>query len=92
MSNKFLHDPNSVLEYRWDWSGWLAAAETISSFTVTAPTGITITTPAASQALGVVTAWITGGTPPALYPIVCHITTSAGRQDDRTITLRAQNR
>lgn len=92
MSNKFLHDPAAVLEYRWDWSPWLAAAETITAFTVTAPAGITVTTPAPSQALGVVTAWLTGGTPPTIYPVVCHITTSAGRQDDRTIWLTAINR
>lgn len=92
MNNKHLHDPQAVLDYSWDWSPWLTGAETISSFTVTAPTGITVTTPAPSQALGVVTAWITGGTPNTIYPIVCHVTTSAARQDDRTIYLTATNR
>lgn len=92
MKQPLLHDPASVLDYRWDWSGWLEAGETITGFTVTAPTGITVTTPAVSQVGGIVTAWLTSGTPPTIYPIVCHITTSAGRQDDRTIVLRAQNR
>lgn len=94
--NKFLHDPNATLDYRWDFAPWLTVGETISTFTVTAGVGgFTVTTPAPSQASGIVTAWITGGTitaPPTPQPVVCHITTSAGRQDDRTIWLTAINR
>lgn len=90
MSHRFLHDPAAVLDYRWDWSDWLEAGETITARTVTVPTDITKNSD--SEAAGIVTAWLTGGTPPTLYPVVCHITTNAGRQDDRTIELRAQNR
>lgn len=93
MTNKFLHDPASVSPYNWDWSDWLDG-ETITAKTVTIPTGLTRDSahPTDTEALGVVTAWITGGTPPTIYPVVCHITTSAGRQDDRTIWLTAINR
>lgn len=90
MTDKFLHDPTAVLDYRWDWSTWLAAGETITARVVTVPTGITKNSD--SEAAGIVTAWITGGTPPNIYSVVCHITTSAGRQDDRTIKLTAIDR
>lgn len=82
-------DPQSNLDYGFDWTaaGWLAVGETISSFTVTVPTGVTLGTggQAPAQSAGKVTYWLTGGTVGNKYDVVCHITTSAGRQDDRTI-------
>lgn len=90
MTLTLIHDSNAVLDYRTDWSDWLAAAETITAHTVTPPTGVTVAS--TSVADGIVTAWISGGTVGQRYPIVFHITTSAGRQDDRTILLLVQNR
>jgi len=87
---KFTKDPQAVLDYAFDWSAWLAAGETITAHTVTPPTGITVDSHA--EAAGVVTAWLSGGTAGVVYRIVCHITTSAARQDDRTITIAVQDR
>lgn len=101
MSASFVQDPQAVLDYVFDWFnpapgetvGWLAVGETITAFAVTPPTGILVgngTTnpgPAPSQTGGKVTAWLSGGTAGIAYDVVCHITTSAGRQDDRSIRI-----
>lgn len=82
------HDPDARLDYSWDWTHWLAASELISAQTVTSlVSGITAT--AVTQANGVVTAWITAT---ESGDVTCHITTSAGRQDDRSISLRVRSR
>lgn len=85
-------DPSADLDYSWDWTvnSWLAAGETITTAAVTVPDGLTLGT--VSQAAGVVTAWIRGGTAGQEYEVVCRITTSEGRVDDRTILLRCQQR
>ena len=83
-------DPNATLDYSWDWSDWLdAVSDTLSAATVTS-SGVTCA--AATMASGVVTSMISGGTLGAMATVVCHVTTAAGRIDDRTITLRIVQR
>ena len=93
-TNQFTKDPNAVLDYAFDWSDWLAAGETISTFTVTAETGLTLGTgdKSPSQANGVVTYWLSGGTAGINYKVACLITTSAGRTDERTIWIKVVER
>jgi hypothetical protein len=89
--NRFTHDPHAKLDYSWSWVLWLADEETITSQTVTGPTGVTVSDIA--QTAGVVTAWIVAPGPfTGLVLLVCHITTSAGREDDRTIVLTVMDR
>lgn len=88
-SRAFLKDPDAVLDYEFDWSEWLASGETISSTTVTV-TGVTLdSSPNDSTS---VVAWVSGGTDGAVATVACRITTSAGRTDERTITLRITER
>ena len=86
----FTKDPAAVLDYAFDWAAWLAAGETITAHTVTVPAGITKDTSAA--AAGIVTVWLSGGTVGDAYPVACRVTTSQGRTDERTITVRVHNR
>jgi hypothetical protein len=86
---RFIHDPQAKLDYSWSWVSWLAAGETISSQTVTGPTSVTVS--GVAQNDGVVTAWIVAATP-GTVAVVCHIVTSAGREDDRTIYLDVMDR
>jgi hypothetical protein len=83
-------DPQAVLDYTVDWTDWLVTGDTITSHTVTVPAGIT--EDSSTDTDTAVTAWISGGTAGTRYDVVYHITTTAGRQDDRTITLTVQNR
>lgn len=94
MPNK---DPAEVLDYSIDWdrsgagaaaaSGWLDVGETITDSVWTVPTGITQTTPAPSQAAGKATIWLSGGTSGAHYDVTNHVTTSQGRQGERSIRI-----
>ena len=85
-----LKDPSAVLDYMFDWTEWLAAAETITDHTITADTGITVDSSAESD--GKVTVWLSGGTAGINYKVACKITTTAGRTDERTIWIKVVER
>lgn len=85
----FLIDPDAVKDYRFDWSPWLDVADTITSHTVTPSAGITVDSHTADTTS--VTVWLSGATGKQAT-VTCHIATSQGRQDDRTLYLRVVNR
>ena len=85
-----LKDPSAVLDYVFDWTGWLATGETITDYTITADTGITVDSSAESD--GKVTVWLSGGTAGINYKVACLITTAAGRTDERTIWIKVTDR
>ena len=85
-----LKDPSAVLDYAFDWTGWLAAGETITDHTITADTGITVDS--STESGGKVTVWLSGGTAGINYKVACKITTSAGRTDERTLWIRVVER
>lgn len=87
---QFRKDPEAVLDYEVDWTSWLAVGETITARTVTVPAGITKNSD--SEAGGVVTVWLSGGTAGTSYTIECLITTSAGRTDERSFTVKVAER
>ena len=90
MTNVFEKDPNARLDYQWDWSDWLADGETIASAVITVPDDITLDQQ--DDADTTVTAWLEGGEDGVGYKVTCHITTSAGREDDRSIYLIGRER
>jgi hypothetical protein len=83
-------DPDAVLDYIWDWADWLAPGETIvtSEFIVSA--GLDLQSDGSSS--NTATAWLAGGTQGTSYLVTNRITTSAGRTDDRSATIRVKNR
>jgi hypothetical protein len=85
-------DPTAVLDYTVDWTSWLAAGETITASTWVVPSGLTQTTPSPSITAGKTTVWLTGGTAGQSYNVANHITTSQGRQDQRTFTVYVEAR
>ena len=85
-----LKDPSAVLDYVFDWSGWLAIGETITDHTITADTGITADSSTESD--GKVIVWLSGGTAGINYKVACLITTSAGRTDERTFWIKVVER
>lgn len=88
--SSFTKDPEAVLDYAFNWASWLASGETISTHTVTVPSGLTKDSD--SESSGIVTAWISGGTAGTEYTVECKITTSAGRTDERSITINVRER
>lgn len=89
MASAFVKDPSAVLDYVWNWSSWLGV-DTIASHTVTAATGLTVDSSAATTTA--VTAWLSGGTAGQSYTVTCRIVTAAGRTDERSITIQVVER
>lgn len=89
MPNKFLKDPNAVLDYINDWSDWLVT-DTIATSTWTVPTGIT--KDSSSNTTTTATVWLSGGTAGVSYTVVNRIVTAAGRTEDRSVVLMVLER
>ena len=90
LDNQYLKDPSAVLDWAFDWTDWLATSETIANHTITADPGIVVDS--STENAGIVTVWLSGGKAGEWYKIACLITTSAGRTDERTISIQVQER
>lgn len=90
MAKVYLKDPEAVLDYAVDWSSWLQATETIQSYTVTVPQGIT--NDSDSENAGIVTMWLSGGSAGTTYDIEVKIVTSLARTDERTFQVKVLER
>lgn len=87
---RMIKDPNSRLDFGIDWTAWLEATETIVDSTWLPPDGLTTETPSVTGGKTVV--WVTGGTVSQTYRLTNRITTSAGRIDDRSLTIYINER
>jgi len=85
----WLHDPDSVLDYTWDFEGWLNG-DTITTATLTPTTGLTINS--SNTGPTAVTAWLSTDGTTGTREVTCSITTAAGRSVDRTATIHVQQR
>ena len=90
MGNIFDKDPDAVLDYKWNWSSWLDAGESISTYAITVSGGLTSTESTFTSSA--VTAWIAGGTAGAVETAACLIETNSSRTDERTIYLNVLER
>jgi len=97
----FTKDDGAVLDYKFDWktnsngrgfTDWLDTGETIASKTITADAGITVDSSELADSNSSVIVWLSGGVIGETYDIACEITTSAGRTDERTITVSVEQR
>ena len=87
---QFLKDPAGVLDFEYDWTGWLASDEAIQTFDVQADTGIT--KGSTTQSGGKVVCWFSGGESGKYYYAACTIVTTQGRTDVRRIQIAVINR
>ena len=78
--------PESVLDYTFDWTAWLASGEAITSSSVTPASGVAVVSSVASATT--VTATLSGGTAGQLARITCLISTSQGRTEEAAIYLQ----
>ncbi len=97
MTLQFLKDPDAVIDYAIDWSeNYLAATEQItdSNWSVS-PEGaindmtVDVIPPVMS---GVATAFVTGGIAGKIYQLTNRIITDQGRTDERSITIRIEEK
>ena len=80
----FTKDPDSTLDYVWDWTEWLSG-DTITNHSITVPADINLLTH--TRLDGKVTGWFSGGTVGKSYTITCEIVTDGGRTDQRSARL-----
>lgn len=104
--SSIIKDPNAVLDFKFDWkpltngsgnSDWLAAAETITTATITispsiAVTGLIKDSQSLTDTSTSVTVWLSAGTDYVDYTLACKIVTNALRTDERSITICVRNR
>lgn len=77
-------DPDANLDYTQDWSAWLTGygGDTIASATATV-TGGAATISSVTNDATTVTYWVSGAGVGRLL-VTVHVTTTGGREDDRT--------
>lgn len=85
----FYIDPDAKLDYKFNWAAWLDEDETIDGHTIVSTDGISVDS--SSRDSGVVTVWVSAAEP-RYQRVTCHIVTSAGREDDRTIRFDVRSR
>jgi len=104
--NTYIKDPEAILDWKFDWkpltngsgnSDWLAAAETITTKTITispavAATGLTADSSSFTDTNTSVTVWLSKGTDYNDYTVACKIVTNQARTDERSITICVRNR
>jgi hypothetical protein len=91
LENVWTKDPDAVLDWSFDWTAWLnTPAESISTSTFSATPGIVLGT--TSNTPTGATVWLSGGSDGRPYTVTNQIVTSQGRTDNRSVTIRVQNR
>jgi hypothetical protein len=85
-----IKDPDATLDYSVDWTAWLAEGDAAAQTQWDVPDGLTVVR--VEQFGAVSTVWVSGGDEGATYRLTCRITTTAGRVDERSRSLRIQNR
>jgi hypothetical protein len=85
----FTKDPNAVLDYSIDWTRWLAGDQIATSEWII-PSGLTKM--ADSKTVTAATVWLSSGTASQSYTVTNRITTAAGRTEDRSFTIRVEER
>ena len=91
MPKEFLKDPDAELDYKFDWSGWLAAGESISTYSLAvSSTDLTNSTNSADS--DTVTMWLSGGVVGETYEAACKIVTDSSRTDERTVKIHVGQR
>ena len=78
--NKLPKDPDSVLDYEWDFSLWLEEDTIKEHSFIVSSTELVVDS--SSELDGVVTAWISGGLENKAYAVTCRIVTNLGRTKD----------
>lgn len=94
MTDNFILDPDALLDYQRDWTDWLAAVgDTIATSTWIMPTGLTSTREERTDTTATVWIKATVDAPRNTWLRVTNrITTVGGRTDDRTFTIKIQDR
>ena len=95
MAYEVKKDPAADLDYGFDWSAWLGATDTIAASTWTVPveSGLATHSPSISADGKITQVWLNGGVASSVvFAATNHITTTAGRQDERSLRVTVVDR
>ena len=87
----FTKDPDAVLDYSVDWLLWLAGDQISSSEWILDP-GATIQKITDTFTTSRTVVWLSGGDKGVTYLVTNRIVTVGGRTDDRTISVKVEDR
>ena len=87
----FTKDPDAVLDYSVDWSLWLAGDE-ISTSEWMLEEGALLEQVTDTNTTTKTTVWLRGGQKGTTYLVTNRIVTVGGRTDDRTISVKVEDR
>jgi hypothetical protein len=87
----FTKDPDAVLDYSVDWSAWLAGDQIATSAWLLEQ-GALLEIVTDTKTATKVTVWLRGGQKGTTYLVTNRIVTMGGRTDDRTITVKVEDR
>ncbi len=87
----FTKDPDAILDYSVDWSAWLGGDE-ISSSEWLLEQGALIEKVTDAFTSTKATVWLRGGQGGTTYLVTNRIVTAGGRTDDRTISVKVEDR
>ena len=85
-------DPNSLLDYRFEWEGWLQEGEVIASVSITKVGSDLVIADQTWNDSTSVTVWVSGGRIGQYTTVTVQITTNQGRRDNRSILLVIKER
>jgi hypothetical protein len=88
--DKYIKDPDAVLDYAIDWSAWLDTDTITASSWAANSENISIESSAHDDTQAVV--WLSGGTVGEAYVLTNHITTAAGRQEDQSFKIKMKEK
>lgn len=89
----FVKDPSADLDYGFDWEGWLASGDTISSSTWSVkPTGTSLTLSQETHDDNTTKVWLEDGDEGTRYTLTNKIVTNGGREDERSFVIKIQQR
>jgi hypothetical protein len=87
----FTKDPDAVLDYSVDWSAWLSGDQ-IAMSTWLLEEGAVIEQVSDTKTATKTTVWLRGGQNGTTYLVTNRIVTVGGRTDDRTISVKVEDR
>ncbi len=87
----FTKDPDAVLDYSVDWSAWLAGDQ-IATSSWLLEEGALLEVVSDAKTMTKTTVWLRGGQKGTTYLVTNRIVTMGGRTDDRTITVKVEDR
>ena len=90
----YLKDPHSRVDYAIDWSAYLAPGQTLalSEWAVEPAEAGGVAVDATSFSATASAATLSGGVAGHVYSVANRVTMSDGRSDERSLTLRAEQR